>query len=254
MRTTQDHDHLSYSQINCYLSCSLQYKFKYVDEIEPAHTAAALAFGSGIHEAAAAFYQTRLEGDYIRSDQMFDVYRDAWRKKEKVKFFKGDSENSLDEKAKLMLTVFHDSVNPDIQVIGVEEFFELPLGGMPVFQGYIDLIEQSADGMVLIADLKTASKKLSDSNAHSSLQLTAYSAGAEVMGFDLEKLKLRLDVLLKTKNPEMIHHETRRTDDDRNRFIKLLYSVWNGIQQEVFFPRQDWTCNQCAWAKPCKEW
>jgi putative RecB family exonuclease len=254
MRTAQNHDHLSYSQVNCYMTCGLQYKFKYVDQIEPAHTAAALAFGSGIHEAVAAYYQTILEGDYIRPDQMFDVYRDTWRGAEKVKFFKGDSESSLDEKAKQMLTVFHQSVNPDIQVVGVEEFFELPLGGLPVFQGYIDLIEQSPDGHVVIADLKTSSKKLSDSNAHSSLQLTAYSAGAEAMGFDPENLSLRLDVLLKTKNPEMIQHVSRRTADDRYRFIKLLYSVWNGIQQEVFFPRQDWSCGQCAWAKPCKEW
>ena len=153
-----------------------------------------------------------------------------------------------------MLTVFHESVDHGIQVIGVEEFFELPLGGLPIFQGYIDLIEQLPNGKVAIADLKTSSKKLSDSNAHSSLQLTAYAAGAEFMGFDLENLELRLDVSLKTKNPEMIQHVTKRTEDDLHRFIKLVYSVWNGIQQEVFFPKQDWHCAQCAWAKHCKEW
>ena len=31
------------------------------------------------------------------------------------------------KKAKQMLTVFHESVDHGIQVIGVEEFFELPL-------------------------------------------------------------------------------------------------------------------------------
>ena len=82
MRTAQDHDHLSYSQVNTYLSCPLQYRFKYVDEIPPAFTSVALAFGSAIHEAVAAFYQTRLEGDNLKPDQMLDVYRDTWRRAE----------------------------------------------------------------------------------------------------------------------------------------------------------------------------
>ncbi len=77
MTTAQDHDHLSYSQINTYLSCSLKYKFQYMDKISAAFTSASLAFGSAIHEAVAAFYQTRLEGDELRPDQMLDVYNFA---------------------------------------------------------------------------------------------------------------------------------------------------------------------------------
>ncbi len=254
MRTAQDHDHLSYSQVNRYLSCPLQYRFKYIDEIPPAFTSVALAFGSAIHEAVAAFHQTRLEGDNLKPDQMLDVYRDAWRQAEHVKYFNGDNENSLMEKAKNMLAVFHESSDPSAEVIGVEEFFEIPLGGLPMFQGYIDLIEESPDGEVTLVDLKTASKKLSQSNVDTNLQLSAYALATESMGFNPDEMKFRLDVLLKTKEAGLVKYETTRTPDDRYRFIKLLYSVWNGIQQDVFFPRQDWQCAQCAWAKNCEEW
>ena len=185
---------------------------------------------------------------------MLDVYRDEWRRAGQVKYFNGDNENSLTEKAKGMLTVFHGSADPNAQVIGVEEFFEIPLGGLPLFQGYIDLIEQSPDGDITLVDLKTAAKKLSQSNVDTNLQLTAYALATESMGFNPDELKLRLDVLLKTKEAGLVKYETSRTADERYRFIKLLYSVWNGIQQEVFFPRQDWQCGQCAWAKQCKEW
>jgi putative RecB family exonuclease len=254
MKTAQDHDHLSYSQINTYLNCSLKYKFQYVDKIPAAFTSAALAFGSAIHEAAAAFYQTQLEGDEMRPDQMLDVYRETWRQTEKIKFFNGDNEEKLAKKAEELITVFHSAYDPSIQVVGVEEFFELPLGGLPLFHGYIDLIEQDTDGRVTIVDLKTASKKLSDSNVHSNLQLTAYALGGEALGFDPVELTLRLDVLTKTKSPEMVKYETTRSEDDRHRFIRLVYSVWNGIEQEVFFPTEDWHCSQCAWAKRCGEW
>jgi putative RecB family exonuclease len=254
MKTAQDHDHLSYSQINTYLSCSLKYKFHYVDKIPPAFTSASLAFGSAIHEAAAAFYQTQLEGEELRHDQMLDVYRDAWRQAEKVKFFNGDNEDKLAKKAEELLSVFHSAYDPSIQVLGVEEFFELPLDGLPPLHGYIDLIEQDANGEVTIVDLKTASKKLSDSSVHSNLQLTAYALGGEALGFDSDSLTMRLDVLTKTKNPEMVKYETRRTEEDRQRFLRLVYSVWNGIQREVFFPKEDWHCSQCAWARECNEW
>jgi putative RecB family exonuclease len=254
MKTAQDHDHLSYSQISTYLTCPLRYKLQYVDRIPPAFTAASLAFGSAIHEAVAAFYQTRLEGDELRPDQMLDVYRAVWLREENVKYFNGDSERSLVEKAKSMLAVFHESCDPSITVLGVEEYFQLPLGGLPPFEGYIDLIEQSPDTKITLVDLKTAAKKPSNSNVHSNLQLTAYAIGAESLGFDPDTQTMRLDVLTKTKNPEMVKYETSRTEEDRHRFIRLVYSVWRGIEREVFFPREDWHCAQCAWADHCREW
>jgi len=254
MKTLQDQDHLSYSQINTYLTCSLRYKFQYVDEIPPAFTTAALAFGSAIHEAVASFHQSRLEGEQLRPDQMLDVYRDDWRRAEHVKFHNGDNENTLTDKAKNMLKAFCESADTNTQVIGVEEFFEIPLGGLPVFQGYIDLIEETQDGTVSLVDLKTASKKLSQSNVDTNLQLTAYALATESMGFNPDEMRFRLDVLLKTKEAGMVRYVTRRTADDRYRFLKLLYSVWNGIQNDVFFPPQDWGCTQCAWARNCEEW
>jgi len=221
----QNIDHLSYSQINCYLTCPLRYKFQYVDKIPPAFTAASLAFGSAIHEAVAGFYQTRLEGDELRPDQMLDVYRDCWAQAEKVKFFNGDSEESLVTRAEQLINVFCDTHDPGVQVVGVEEFFELPLGGIPPFQGYIDLIEQAANGRATVADLKTASRKPSSANVQTNLQLTAYALGAEGLGFEPDNLTLRLDVLLKGKIPEMVRLETCRSEEDRHRFIRLVYGV-----------------------------
>ena len=92
--TEQQIDHLSYSQINTYLNCPLKYRFQYVDKVPPAFTSAALVFGSAIHEAAAAFYQSCLEGDTLRADQLVDVYRQAWmrRGEAKIRFFNGDRE------------------------------------------------------------------------------------------------------------------------------------------------------------------
>jgi putative RecB family exonuclease len=256
MNTGQLPDHLSYTQLSTYMTCPLRYKFQYVEQIPPAFKSAALAFGSAIHEAAGAFYNQHLMGDTLRPDQMLDVYREAWRNGDEteIHFFNGDSESKLIAKAGQMVKVFHGAFDPSIAVIGVEEFFEFNIGDLPPFCGYIDLIEQSEAGQITVADLKTAARKPINGSVHQNLQLTAYSVGVEALGFAPDSVNLRLDVLTKTKEPQMVRLESTRSDEERDRFVKLVKHVWNGIEREVFFPKQDWHCQQCPFSEPCAQW
>lgn len=154
-----------------------------------------------------------------------------------------------------MLKVFHEGFDPGVQIIGIEEFFEVQFTkDVPPFQGYIDLIEESPTGTISIVDLKTAARKPTKAQATSNLQLTAYTLGAEALGFDAEQLTLRLDVVTKTKSPELVRYETTRTRQERERFVKLVKTVWSAIERHAFFPREDWQCSQCAWADHCREW
>ena len=250
-------DHLSYSQVNTYLTCPLRYRFQYVDLVPPAFTSAALVFGQAVHEAVGAFYQEVLTGDELRPDQMLDVYRQAWQSSNGagIRFFNGDNEDCLLEKAGLMLNVFHEAFDPGVEIVGIEEFFEVLINDkVPPFQGYIDLIEQSAEGMLTVVDLKTAARKPTKAQASSNLQLTAYTLGAEALGFDPQQLTLRLDVLTKTKSPELVRYETTCSEEERQRFVQMVKRVWNAIESHVFFPREDWHCAQCAWSGHCKDW
>jgi putative RecB family exonuclease len=252
-----DKPHLSYSQINTYLTCPLKYRFHYLDQLAPAFTSVPLAFGSAIHEAVGAFYQSQLEGDPLSVDNMFDVYRQIWlsqSQEKEIRFFNGDTPETLPVKARRMLEVFYEAFDPRTQIVGIEEFFEIDMGKrMPPLVGWIDAVEQAPDGAISIVDLKTAAKRYSDQTVQANLQLTCYSLGAQALGFDGD-LRLRLDVLLKTKEPDLVRYETTRTDADRERFVRLVKGVWQGIKKEVFFPNEDWQCGQCPYADPCKQW
>jgi putative RecB family exonuclease len=253
----QEKPHLSYSQINCYMTCPLKYRFHYIDQIEPPFVSSALAFGSCIHEAVGAFYQSFLEGESLSAGQIHDVYRQAWEshsKERPIRFFNGDTGETLTTKAQRMLEVFQESFDPTVQIIGIEEPFEVDLGKrIPPLVGWIDAVEQAPDGTVSVVDLKTASKRYSDNTVHSNVQLTCYSLGAKVLGFNGDT-RFRLDVILKTQNPELIRYETTRNDADRERFLKLVKTVWQGIKKEVFFPKADWQCGQCPFLDHCKSW
>jgi putative RecB family exonuclease len=250
--------HVSYSQINTYLSCPLKYRFHYIDTLDPSFTPAALCFGSCIHESVNAFHQSQLEGDPLRPDQLLDVFRQCWitnAGERPVKFFNGESEEGLASKARRMLEVFHAAFDPDLQaIIGIEEPFEVSLGKrIPPLVGWIDSVEASPSGMISIVDLKTAARKYSEQTVHSYLQLSCYAVGAQELGFN-GNVRFRLDVLTKTQNPELIRYETTRTDDDCARFLKLTKSVWQGIRKGVFYPKQDWHCTQCGYADVCRDW
>ena len=79
-----------------------------------------------------------------------------------------------------MLEVFHEAFNPTVQIIGIEEPFEVDLGKrIPSLVGWIDAVELAPDGTVSVIDLKTASKRYSDNTVHSNVQLTCYSLGAK---------------------------------------------------------------------------
>jgi putative RecB family exonuclease len=97
MKTAQDHDHLSYSQINTYTTCPLKYRFNYIDGLEPEFTSSALLFGSGIHAGIQAYLQSTLEGEPLRRDQMVDVYRAEWIGSEgqKIRYSTRESQDSL---------------------------------------------------------------------------------------------------------------------------------------------------------------
>ena len=250
-------DHLSYSQVSSYLMCPLRYKFRYIDQLSPEFISAPLAFGTAIHEAVGAFYHQHLLGEDLRPDQMVEVYRHAWSEKEpeEIRFFNGDDAAVSLAKAKQLLSVFHASFDPSVGILGVEEFFSIDMGKrIPPLHGYIDVIEHHCNGSIVVADLKTAARKPSDTQVAQNIQLTAYSLGAAGLGFDPETLDLRLDVLVKTKEPQMVRMKTTRTYHDRQRFVKLAKSVWKGIKRDVWFPNHDWHCNQCSYSQSCKDW
>jgi putative RecB family exonuclease len=246
----QEKPHLSYSQIQCYITCPLKYRFSYVDAMEPEFRPASLQFGSAIHDAVGAFHNSTLNGDRLSSDNLLDVWRAAWISDgQPIRYFGKEDENLLTKKAGELLSIYHDYWNHDVEVLAVEEFFAFDLSQvildnpepLPEFVGYIDSIQKSVTGEITVVDLKTAARKPSHFQIHHNGQLTAYGLGAvEGLGFNPPELTYRLDYLMKGPTPDLISFNTTRSEDDMRRFLKTITRVWRGINQSVFYPKQDY--------------
>jgi len=235
MNTTRLPDHISYSSIASYLQCPLKWKFHYVDKLPEEFITTGLLFGQAIHESVAAFLNASLSGDSLTPDEMLMVYLNAWRESKgiEIRSSNGDSEEKLLKKAQDLLTLWHSAQEGMTEVLGVEEKFSLDMAeladypslDLPPLIGYVDHIIKQPDGSIALIDLKTAARKPSQQQADQSLQLTAYSLGAEALGFDPDELTLRLDYLLKGTQPDLLSLETTRSEDDRRRFVKMVTRV-----------------------------
>jgi putative RecB family exonuclease len=251
----QEKPHLSHSQIQCYITCPLKYRFSYVDGLEPEFTPASLQFGSAIHDAVGAFHNSTLNGDRLTSDNLVDVWWAAWSSDgQQIRFFGKEDENSLTKKAGELLSIYHDYWNNDVEVLAVEEFFAFDLSQvipdnpdiLPDFVGYIDSIQKSVSGEITVVDLKTAARKPSHFQIHHNGQLTAYGIGAaKSLGLNPDELNYRLDYLMKGPTPDLISFNTTRNEDDMRRFLKTITRVWRGIKQSVFYPKPDYYCQTC---------
>jgi CRISPR/Cas system-associated exonuclease Cas4 (RecB family) len=104
-------------------------------------------------------------------------------------------------------------------------------------------------------DLKTAARRYSDVHVEASLQLSIYSYATAMLGFaDQEDLRLRFDVLTKTKQPELHRYWTARDRAANMRLFRLASEVLRAIESEVFPPNVGWQCRDCQFRSKCWAW
>jgi len=266
----QDELSISYSQIFVYLSCSLKFKFMYVEKRPHERLSAALPFGSAIHASIARFYRSLKDNGSIEPLPVLqELFEDGFRmdldRAEIPVLYKKEAPDreSLINMGKSLLKTFHESV--DIQGMEIADV-ELPLtanlytetGQATEFKliGIVDLLLRNQAGELIAVENKTAAKPKSQSTVDDDLQFTSYSylLAANKFVFATSPVHCRMDVLRKLKNPKLEFYETVRTAQDRKRFAKIANAVLVGIENKVFIPTKSYFCSDCQFIKACESW
>ena len=68
--------HWSYSAMQCYLTCPLKYKFRYIDNAEPERTGSCFPFGRAFH---AALSERARIGKDMSAREVCDVFEDYFK-------------------------------------------------------------------------------------------------------------------------------------------------------------------------------
>ena len=172
----------SYSSLNQYLRCPLQFFFQRVLCIPPQFTPSGLVLGSSVHESLAAYHRGLKDNKPIAAEEITKAFTESWRSRktrETISFDGRQSENDIVAQGVALLEVYLKEPPPQ-NVIAVEqemtaaihnsdgEVLEKPMTAI------IDLITQPLT-RYKITDLKTSSRCYSEMEAAVSLQGTCYA-------------------------------------------------------------------------------
>jgi putative RecB family exonuclease len=179
-----------------------------------------------------------------------------------IRFGERDTKASLLDLARRMLAVLYREREPEMEIVGVEQPFDVPLIDLDTGEvldralvGTLDLLERDAAGALVVVDLKTSARKYSDLQVEASLQLSVYSYATQMNGLaDEQDLRLRFDVLTKTKQPELCRYWTTRDRAANVRLFRLAAEILQAIEAGVFHPNPGWQCKDCQFRSQCWAW
>ena len=246
--------HWSYSAMQCYLTCPLKYKFRYIDKAKTERTGACLPFGLAFH--AALSVRARIGRD-MSEREVCDVFEDFFKAETtataNLVYKPNEDYDSLLQTGFKMVEVACKNWQDDFAVQRVAESFSVSVPGLskPLIGEFDCVVTDGHDNCIV--DWKTASAKWPVGKADKDLQATAFSyAFKEKYG---EKPLFRFDVFTKTKIPTVNNYYTLRTDDELDRFVSLANQVEKSVNSGNFYPNETgFSCGECPYADRCKKW
>lgn len=256
-----ERNYISFSQINLYSLCGVQYYYRYIAGIKTPSSPAQIQ-GKNFHAALELNLRQKIESATdIPLQQMEDFYTDATEKAFADEVFLKAAEaekgktavrDEVIKKGRIALGTYYREHAPGIQPLEVEKGFFANLGDdMPPLYGIIDLITTD----LRVIDHKTASKSPSEGDADKSQQLSAYAIGFNTLyGMDPTSLELQYTVVTEKGNAKAVTLKTQRSKDQIARFLNRARAAVHGIQKEVFCPpdQSSWACGCCAYREMCQ--
>jgi RecB family exonuclease len=255
----------SVSALQSFLRCPAAYYFGRVLGLEAQEESSAFALGSAVH-AAQAFALSRLKATGLPPvGEMQEVFAETFEilaADPRYVFEEGEAER-LREDGLGYCAILHASYAGlgSASVIAVEQEFVVPLVDPDTgeelrrpLKGVMDLVLRDADGVIVVADLKTAKTRFGEPRLRSDLQGHLYAYAAERLfggtGW------FRFDVLLKQRKPSLEYHEVRRGPEDYRRAIALVRNVEAAISAGYFAPTAEggWQCSTCGHRSACRSW
>lgn len=251
----------SYSKMEVFKNCPLQYKYKYIEKKYSQDTSIALELGSLCHYVLEQKGKMIVSGETVDYEKLNDILMngvtetDEKTKEEllgvnqlKRKYFEvwHEADNasgaSYDEKIKLFDKVLHDEMEEtDWKPTYFEKPFEFVWDNKVILKGFIDRID-TKDGQYRTVDYKTSKKVYEQSKLATSLQFGVYAL-AILNEFGVLPIESEYRFIL------IDDKQYALTKGWENRLIKAMDKVFGDIEasekKSVFVPKPSPLCHWC---------
>lgn len=272
--------HISYSQVDSYSSCSLKWALKYILKLEEPWSPN-LAFGNVFHEMWEWVGDRKNAGTLPLDfkEEIKKVKDEAWAKyypEDEVKKFK--DKKKITQQKEIMeqaISSFLGFVNGfDFEIVKIKDnegklIPAMEFGvGVPIenpltkqyrtdfyIQLWPDMIIRRKDGRVYIIDHKTSAASYSQSKVDTAIQLALYAYGLSELLKQNEipyENWVAYDVLTKTKEAKIQYIEKQVKQDDIFKMLMNVNMAIEGINKCSFCPStMDMAHSFCGYTDDC---
>ena len=239
---------ISYSQLETFIRCPLQYRYQYIIKI-PTPASEAVSFGISLHQSLKEFYKLILTAQKPSKKDLKDILAKCWQKEG---FSSKKHEKNMFSKAeKYLLGFYQKGFSIKDKPVSLEQPFIIKISNNLKIKGRFDRVDKLINGGIEIIDYKTGKIK-QQSEIDKNLQMTVYAIAAAdpgILNKEPKNIKLSFYFL---EIQEKI--STQRTKKQLDQARKDIISIVNEIGKSDFLPNPGPYCDFCQYKLLCPAW
>lgn len=239
---------ISYSQLESFSLCPLQYKYHYILGI-PTFQTASLSFGTSVHQALQYFYSQFIKDQNVSFQILKDYYQKTWIP---IGYSSLSHEKKMKEQGLSMLKNYYTKFHTQQpHIFEVEKKFRLKLSPHITLKGKIDRIDQIKLKKYEIIDYKTG-KKPNEKELNESLQMSIYALALtdkKLYNFSLKNLQFTYYYLATQEKITIV-----KTDHDLKKAKNFILETVANIRSSSYSPKTGKWCDHCPFRMICEAW
>jgi len=240
--------YLSYSQLDTFNTCPLQYKYRYILRI-PVPPSAALTFGDTMHRTIRAFYELAKSGEPLTQDTLLKLLEKHWSAI-------GYGDRGYEEKMKrhgreLLGGFFEKGFDPKRLPKDLEQQFKIRVTPALSLGGKIDRVDELPDGKIEIIDYKTGQSP-KGRDVTKDQQLTVYALAATEQGLYNKKPEKVIVSFYFFEDQTKI--SATRGKEQLEEAKKEIAKKADEISRSDFHPTPGRHCDFCEFRLICEAW
>lgn len=241
-------NYLSFTRISTYLTCPLQYKYRYALKI-PVPLSSAASFGSSVHLALQKFYEQVQAQKKVSKKDLLKIFDKVWLP---VGYEDRAYEEKMHQRGEIMLTAYYDKFYQEKVIpLELEQLFTIRLDKKLKIGGKIDRIDSLGGGKIEIIDYKTGKIK-SSKDIEDDLQMTVYAMAATDKGIYHKKVEQVVLSFYFLGNQEKI--SSTRTNEQLVKAKDRLTKIAGEIESGKFEAKVGPWCDFCDFKLICEAW